>query len=150
MSKRYRGIGVAVIVALIAVFIGTAHKKSPQVAGFSRITLGSATFTAEIVDTEAKREQGLSGRASLANDRAMLFVFPVAGNYGIWMKDMQFAIDIVWINDQMKISDIENSVKPDTYPEIFYPSENSRYVVELSAGSVEKNKIKIGDTLKIW
>src|SRR3954471_24776165 len=56
--------------------------------GMPEVKLGSTTIQVDISDTEALREQGLSGRTSLAENEGMLFVFPTPGPYGFWMKDM--------------------------------------------------------------
>ena len=41
--------------------------------------------------------KGLSGRDNLADDEGMFFVFEKSDIYPFWMKDMKFAIDIIWI-----------------------------------------------------
>lgn len=40
---------------------------------------------AEMARTEAEREYGLTGRSTLPQDRAMLFIYPHAGRYPFWM-----------------------------------------------------------------
>lgn len=52
---------------------------------------------AEVVDNEEARMKGLSGRDNLADDEGMFFVFEKSDIYPFWMKDMKFAIDIIWI-----------------------------------------------------
>ncbi len=96
--------------------------------------VGQTTITAEVVDTEPLREQGLSGRDALAQDSGMLFVFDRPDVWGIWMKDMRFSLDIVWLNEAGKVITLKQNVAPDTYPEAFYPASPALYVVELPAG----------------
>ena len=109
------------------------------------ITIGGQVVHIDVADTVATREQGLSGRADLSEDEGMLFVFPEDGSYGFWMKDMLFSIDIVWISQEGDIVDITSRVSPDTYPEAFFPQKPVRYVLELSAGFVERHDVQIGD-----
>lgn len=74
----------------------------------------------------------------------MLFVFEKADYHSFWMKDMKFAIDIIWIDEDKKITDITHNATPGTYPEIFKPSLPAKYVLEVMSGWIEKNNIEIG------
>lgn len=114
----------------------------------SRITLGGKTFKVQVVDTKASLERGLSGRAQLTNEEGMFFVFEKPDNYGFWMKDMLFPIDIIWFDSNFKITYISKSVFPTTYPEIFYPNTPSLYVLEIKAGESDLLNLKIGDSLQ--
>ncbi len=116
---------------------------------YSYVIMGGKTFTVDISQTDYARQKGLSGKESLLEDRGMLFIFPKEDRYGIWMKDMKFPIDIIWIDANSKIISIEKSVLPDTYPKVFYPTVPALYVFEISAGEVEKLNVKIGDSIKI-
>ena len=98
-----------------------------------------------IADTEAKREKGLGGFVSLRSDDGMLFVFPKLGIYPFWMKDMQFSLDIIWLDEKCAITHIEKNASPETYPKSFTPDKNSLYVLEINAGFAEKNNLKTGD-----
>ena len=78
----------------------------------------------------------------------MLFVFDRDGNYGFWMKDMKFPIDIIFADAQKKIIMIYHNVQPDSYPKVFYPNAPARYVLETPAGFADLNKINIGVQMK--
>jgi uncharacterized membrane protein (UPF0127 family) len=43
------------------------------------------TFQVEVADTPAKREMGLQYRRQLADDRGMIFIFPVESQQSFWM-----------------------------------------------------------------
>lgn len=106
-----------------------------------------ALIRAEVADDEAERVLGLSGRDGLADNRAMLFVFDEPDIHGIWMKDMKFAIDIVWLDSNKKVISIEPNVTPDTYPKVFEPKSNSLYIIELAKNQASKLGIKVGQIL---
>ncbi|HVV39009.1 MAG TPA: DUF192 domain-containing protein [Candidatus Paceibacterota bacterium] len=106
-----------------------------------QIKVGTTTIAAEVVDNQAAREKGLSGRTSLPEGSGMLFVFEHNGDWGIWMKDMQFPIDILFISETGQVVSINANVSPDTYPEAFYPPLAVRYVLELPAGYAKKQNI---------
>ena len=84
----------------------------------NRVILGNKTFFMEIANTDASRERGLSSHTALLDNQGMLFIFDKPGNYGFWMKDMIFPIDILWIDANFKIIDIESAVATSTYPKI--------------------------------
>lgn len=111
------------------------------------LTLNKQKFIADIADTEDLRDQGLSDREILGANEAMLFVFNKADRYGFWMKDMNFPLDIIWTDDQGRIVYYYQNLSPDTYPQVYYPSATSTMVVEVNAGIIEKQKVKIGDQL---
>jgi uncharacterized protein len=101
------------------------------------ITLRGHTIKLEIADTAWERAQGLSDRPQLLANRGLLFVYPEAGYPSIWMKDMNFAIDILWLNDNWQIVHQERSVSPSTFPQTFKPKAPARYVLELRGGLLE-------------
>lgn len=95
-----------------------------------------------IADSEMTREKGLGGRKSLAQNQAMLFVFDQLGVRCIWMKDMHFTIDIIWLDGEKRVTHIERAVSPSTYPRTYCPSEPAKYVIEFSAGEVDRAAIR--------
>ena len=122
-------------------------EKSPSKFLAPALHLKSGDVSLIVVDTPQAREQGLSGKDSLPDNTAMLFVFDIPDIYGFWMKDMKFPIDIIWIDADHHIVSMQRSLSPNTFPKVFYPSANSLYVLETVAGFAEKNNLKVGDTL---
>jgi len=117
--------------------------------GYRETTLsfGQYSFSADISDTEALRDQGLSDRSSVASDEAMLFVFDTPDYYSFWMKDMLVPLDMVWLDANKKVVYIAANVAPDTYPEAFTPSTKALYVIEFQAGTAARIGLSDGDTI---
>lgn len=109
--------------------------------------IGDQDISLIVVNTNETRTMGLSGMESLPEDQAMLFVFNEPDKYGIWMKDMKFPIDIIWLDDQKKVVYIESDISPDTYPKVFTPEQESLYILETNTGFIEKNNIEVGKVL---
>lgn len=107
------------------------------------------SFRVEVVSTPASRQKGLSGRKEIPQDYGMLFIFPTLGAHGFWMKDMHVAIDIIWLSDTGNILGIEENVSPDTYPNVFYPPEPVRYVLETRAGEARRKGWSEGELVPI-
>lgn len=102
----------------------------------------------ETVSTPEQLQQGLSGRPSLDQNQGMLFDFSRAGEQCMWMKDMKFAIDIIWLNAEKKVVDVEEVVRPETYPDSFCSDEDATYVIEVNAGVARKIGATKGNQLQ--
>lgn len=124
----------------------TAQNNPVDTNGF--VQIGGRKIKVDVVDNVAERTLGLSGRKSLAADEGMLFVFENSGNFGFWMKDMNFPIDIIWIDEGKSVVHLEKNVSPDTYPTVFTPSKSAKYVLEVQAGFSDATGLKPGDNLE--
>lgn len=109
------------------------------------LKIGDVVIDIDVAKTDTDREKGLSGREKLAENEGLLFIFEEEGDYGFWMKNMNFPIDIAWLDRNKKIIHIEKNILPETYPKTFSSPEKSLYVLETVAGFFENSKIKIGD-----
>lgn len=114
-----------------------------------QITIGSVVVQASVADTLSKRITGLSDTPYLPDEVVKLFAFGTPGAHSIWMKDMNYALDILWAAEEGEIVHIEENVSPDTFPTSFSSPTPAWYVVEANAGFVEKNQIAIGDEVVI-
>ncbi len=112
------------------------------------IALGSKQYILEKVDKPEQLQLGLSGRESMPDNQGMLFVFPDYVEQCIWMKDMKFALDILWLDDESKIIFIENNVDPKSYPRQ-YCHGPAKYVIELNDGEANTNNIAIGQKVHL-
>lgn len=115
------------------------------------VAIDNQTITAEVAGDEMEREKGLSGRKNLNGDFGMLFVFDEAKKYPFWMKDMNFPIDIIWINNK-KVVDITEHAYPETKESeslrVYTPEEPAKYVLEVNANFARENGIRVGDSVE--
>ncbi|MBU6231731.1 DUF192 domain-containing protein [Patescibacteria group bacterium] len=137
--------GLAVIAALyvVSILIG------PHAPGIfsTPISAPLGTIHAAIATTSADQEKGLGDRDQIAADQGMLFAFNAPGDYGFWMKDMRFPLDMVWILSNKKVTGVTYDIPADSYPTVFYPPLAVSYVLELPAGSAAKFGIATGTQL---
>ncbi len=117
-------------------------------------TIGNDTITLEVVNDAESKRKGLSNRDGIDSDNGMLFDFREEINRkpNFWMKDMRFAIDIIWIKDN-KIIHINEDVPPpksitDQLPTYGPPSEID-FVLEVQSGLSKGSEWKIGDEIKL-
>lgn len=106
--------------------------------------LGDGVFATHVAATDAERQLGLGNIESLADNEAMLLAFARDAQWSIWMKDVEYPIDVVWLDGQKRVVHIVKNMPPSSYPDSFSPDKPARYVVELAAGTVEKKAIRIG------
>ena len=115
-------------------------------APLTSFTLGRISLQASVADTEAEREQGLSDTPYIPAGIAKLFIFDSAQQWSFWMKDMKYAIDIFWLDENGHVVHIVESVTPDTYPNTsFAPPVPAKYVIETKAGFAKENNIRVGE-----
>jgi uncharacterized membrane protein (UPF0127 family) len=130
-----------ILVAVVAAFIVTNFKPTTSVR------LGSGAYSLWLADTDASRIQGLSGVEKLGPNGGLLMAYDANGTHGIWMKDMKFPLDIVWLSEDKKVVYTVKNAPPQVGTlTIYQPKDQARYILELPAGSVEKAGIKTGDT----
>jgi uncharacterized protein len=115
----------------------------------TRIIVGEQAVVVEVVDSDEKRIKGLSGKESLEPNQGMFFIFEKSDYYSIWMKDMNFSIDILWINENKEVVHIEEDISPKTYPKLFTPRQKALYILEVTAGFVKKGGIQVGDQITV-
>jgi len=134
MKKIYLGIVVLIILLIIFYFFHNTKSIYRTIS----IKAGEQIILVEVSDTSILRTRGLSGRKSLKEGRGMLFVFDKLAKYGFWMKDMNFPIDIVWIDGLKQVIGAESNISPESYPKIYLPKAPVLYVLELPANTYQK------------
>lgn len=142
-------LGLAVVIfalILIASFVVSRNNQPAQV------TVNDASFQVELAETEAEKQIGLSDTENLSENEGMLFLFDEPGFYSFWMRNMNFPIDIIFINGDRVTTVISNALPPSetggSLP-TFQPTEESDKVLEVNAGIAKKYNITEGSIIDI-
>ena len=90
---------------------------------------GERSFTVEIADDPAERQQGLMFREHMDDDHGMLFVFGETQQVGFWMKDTPLALDLIFIGQDGRIRAIRRG-EP-LSPATISPGVPVRFVFEV-------------------
>ena len=143
-------IGIGLTSLLVTYGLGRATPLLQNNQGLSRITVAGTPVYVAIADTPQAQAQGLSGTASLAQNQGMLFMFDRDDYYKIWMKDMRYSLDIVWISEQGLVVHMERSISPRTYPHSFTSDTPARMVLELPAGFIDHNHVAVGKRVTVY
>ena len=134
-----------VLVFFISIFYFSQKDSSVTISG---VKIAGQEIKVDLAITKVEHSRGLSGRAELQEDEGMLFVFDHPAQHPFWMKEMNFPIDIIWLSKDKKVVDIKKDARPELYPEIYTPSQEAKYVLEVVSGFSEKHNLKVGDKVK--
>jgi uncharacterized protein len=137
---------IALFIAIVFYFFMVQDKTQNP----SQVCFREHCFALEIADTPEKRAQGLMFRQELAQDKAMLFIYPRSGVYKFWMKNTLIPLDIVWLDRNKKVVFIAHNAPPCYIEEcpLFGNNESSNYVLEINAGIAEKIGLETGDNAR--
>ncbi|MCK0189369.1 DUF192 domain-containing protein [Arenibacter sp. F20364] len=104
------------------------------------------TLDIEIADTDYERETGLMYRSSMHPTQGMLFVFEDVSMHYFYMKNTEFPLDLIFVDEQMRIASFQKNAEP--------MNENSlsskvpvKYVLEVNAGLADKWSLAVGDSI---
>lgn len=104
---------------------------------------------AEVAQTASARKTGLMLRQQLAAKEGMLFVFPKEEQQGIWMKNMLFPLDIIWISEDKKVVYIAASALPCMQTcNAIAPNVKAKYVLEVNAGFTDRYSVRTGEKVR--
>jgi len=132
---------LAVIASVLIILFNKSTDDNPY------LLVNGQKIYIETLTTEKQKEKGLSGRKFLASNNGLLFVYENMGNWKIWMKNMFFPIDVIWIDNEGIVVGVKTNISPESYPEIHQIDRQSRYIIELNAGAAERYNIKPGDKI---
>ena len=144
---------ISINVSLCIIQLFTFNQSFAEEIVYSHAIVTTSTgeeIPVEVADTLKKRSLGLGKRASLKKGWGMLFVFEERKPHRFWMKDMQFPLDIIWL-DNHRIVHIIHNAKPANFkdePEVMTSQVPVNFVVEIAAGRAAKLRLKTGQRMK--
>jgi YVTN family beta-propeller protein len=103
----------------------------------------------EVTDDRQEFARGLMFRSHLPWNAGMLFAFYDEEPRSFWMKNTLIPLDMIFVDSSSRIIDIKENVPPCDQEECpSYPSrEPAQYVLEVNAGFVQENGVRVGDRL---
>ena len=156
--------GVLIPLVVAAVIIGVAGMLTIP----TDVKLGSVEFPrgtikldnkileVQIADSDSLRVRGLMFQDELPYNEGMLFVFDESGTRPMWMLNMQFNLDVIWFDANANVVAIEKDVPPcRTTVEVVacrengVSGDNAKYVLEVTAGFVDKFNITENSKMEI-
>ena len=155
--KVYILVVLAVLLALAGV-VGAITPTSQQPENEDRlnVTLKTnggpvATVDASVANTRSEMVTGLGDHDSLKAGKGMLFIHGETAERTYVMRDMDFPIDIVFINSSCEITTIHSADAPTSNetgeePKYHYSGE-AKYVLEVPDGYATE-RVEVGDAVE--
>ena len=120
-------------------FFPKYEKRSISINGFKVILA--------IASSDEQRIKGLSGSEKLDESEGMLFLFDKPSKQGFWMKEMNYPIDIIWLDSNNTVIHIKKNLEPCKIffvCPIYNPPSDALNVIELRDGFSNRHAIKNG------
>lgn len=151
-EKKLNAVNIVIIVGLlICALVLYFYQKYywPK----AEIVIGGQNLKVLVAKTPARLYEGCSNKDNLGRYDGMLFVFGEYSQHPMVMRNMRFALDMVWL-DGTEIVDLAKNLQPE-------PGKNNleltpyvgrtknNVVLELPAGFLDKYEIKIGDKIQL-
>jgi uncharacterized membrane protein (UPF0127 family) len=109
-------------------------------------------FKINVLVSPAGRQKGLSGHPGLQSGTGILFIFDTLSYQSMWMPDMKFALDIVWLDEHMTVINVNYNTPPCVSRDdcVSYESVNLvKYAIEMRAGDAKTYGFNLGTSVRI-
>jgi uncharacterized membrane protein (UPF0127 family) len=133
---------------LLLLFLLSAVISQP--AEIQTVCFGETCFHAELAVSNESQLKGLMYRELLPDAHAMLFIYDKEIRPVMYMKNMKFSLDLIWLDRNRKIVSIAKNVPPcqsDPCP-LYRPEGSAMYVLEVNAGVSDAIHLQRGDTAR--
>ncbi len=114
-----------------------------------RAKIGKEHFSLLKTHTAKEMNLGLSIVPKLPDHYGM--IIPGKHQIGIWMKDMHYPIDIIWLDKDNAIIHIVNDAQPSSYPKTTFRNPagtEAVNVIELPAGEAQRLELQVGSKVQ--
>jgi uncharacterized protein len=112
-----------------------------------RLFVGAQELKTELALNELQIRTGMMFRPGIAEDEAMLFVFPVPHQVGFWMKNVAIELSCAYIDPEGVILEIHD-MEPQEVRPIQSASDRVQYVLETSRGWFQRHGIQPGTLIR--
>ncbi len=105
-----------------------------------------------VADTFVKRMIGLMYRSGIKENECMLFIFGGEGYHSLWMKNMRFSIDVLWLDRSLRIVDMKEKLQPCLsmlHCRTYSPTRPALYVLEGKSGLISAKRLRKGMRLSL-
>lgn len=109
---------------------------------------GVTTFQVQIADDAFSQTFGLMDRDTMLADAGMMFVYEESRIVQFWMKNVNFPLDLIFVDECGRVTQIHANAQPNDTT-IISPDAPVRAVLEITGGASERVQIKPGDSVVV-
>jgi len=143
----YLSLAIFSVILIVSVLLKNNLYSQDSLSGPHAI-VGGQLIRLELAKTSQEQRQGLSGRSSLCSDCGMLFIFPTKRMQRFWMKNMNFSLDLIWLDGE-KIVGLSRDLPPagEAPAETYGADQPVDMVLEMKAGAIGRLNLNLGDKI---
>lgn len=136
---------IIILIFFLVIFILAVRPKTNN-----EVTVGNTRIKVNVASTPQKRAQGLSGTKSLKPYDGMIFLFDAPGTYPFWMKDMNYDLDFIFINNDSVVGLKKNVPSPhNNNGEIAVVKPPTiTALIEVPSGFIDRYGIAVGQRVR--
>ena len=148
-------IAVIILGILGLVFIPVSIKEKKIDFPRGTVSTDNKTIQVEVADTPAARQRWLTFREDrLPLNTAIILVYDKPDLYSLWLLNIQFNIDLVWLDNKGNVVYIVKNAPPcktplDASDCTYKNTRPAKYVVAATSGFIAKHNIDNGSKLSI-
>lgn len=159
-----KGSGLVLLLGLLACASGCEKSATPAASAATTVTNNPASqaqpklqtiklwvvaqeLVAELALNDRQRMTGMMFRTHMAENEAMLFVFPVPHRTAFYMKNTTVPLSAAYIDSDGTILEIHD-LKPLEEKPVKAASDRIQFVLEVNQGWFERNKVGVGAVLR--
>jgi len=102
----------------------------------------------EIPENSEEQSTGLMNREEINENQGMLFIYDEPQHLSMWMKNVKFSIDIIFVNNRKIIENVIKNAEP--LSSTLYNSKGPcKYAVEVIAGFTDTYRVEKGQQIEI-
>jgi hypothetical protein len=132
-----------------------ARRGTPlEEANITEVTLPSGkVILAETMIKDIDLARGMMFRDALGKDRGMILIHSAETPHPVFSYNLRIPLDLVWMDRNLRIVEIVANAQPCKSRSakqcpLYGGTVRSRYVLELNAGQVAANQLKMGERLR--
>jgi len=103
-------------------------------------------ITLEVAHTDTEKARGLMFRKNLPANTGMVFIYDTPQIAGIWMKNTQIPLDIIFVNCQNQI--VKYVTRQPHTTHISQPPEKICKIIEVNAGFIKEIDLSVNTKIK--
>ena len=112
-----------------------------------KLWLGAEEMVAELALTSEQVQTGMMFRTNMAENEAMLFVFPGSFRVSFWMKITVLPLSAAYVAPDGSIMEIHD-LKPLDTNSVVAQSDNIQFVIETTQGWFERHNVSTGAVIR--
>lgn len=119
------------------------------------VRVDNSVITVEVADSPAERQRWLTFRQDmLPQDTALLIKYDEADLHEIWMLNIQFNLDLLWLDSDGNVVYMKQDVPPcgnvvETVSCTYKPTSKALYVMAADAGFIKSHNFVQGSKMTI-